>query len=385
MAKFPVFIFPGYLASDLGTIATGQVIWWDPSVAMLLSLGKLRLAANGIDPGPPDGVPIATSTTLQDPWPAVVNLLVQQLDPNTWNPIACTGYDWRLDYATQAKSLSDSLATHVDPKFPATLVAHSMGGLILVMAWANLLAVGKQHLIRRIITLGTPFQGSYLPVLFINGTLGSAQQLQAIGQIAVTLPLANPVVWTATFINNVALSFPSLYQALPSLVGSEAANDPNRSALYKASNWNPALQVSQAWLDYAANTTQPLLAGPTTFPPSDVMTCVYGTGCPTPYALQSPNAPLNLLGLSFDNNGDGVVHQGSAIRTNALVVQVTSSHSSIPLGTAQTGDLASWITDPRSAPLPVPPMVTKLTPILANVTDPPEADPVTQLVCVGGG
>jgi hypothetical protein len=216
----------------------------------------------------------------------------------------------------------------------------------------------------------------------MNGTSGTIQQLLAIGQLWPLIPVVNPLLWYSDFLSNIALTWSAFYELMPSLLGSEEEADPYRNLFFNAANYPSGLAASNAWLGYATNTFQPLFASPLVQPPPWVMTCVYGTGIPTPNQLLTNTSPLILGNLGYTLAGDGVVTSGSAQQPQALAVSVTGTHSSIPLGIAQSGLLASLITDPRAAPSPTPPTVIVLKPVPMNVTDPPESDPVSGTVCL---
>ena len=379
-----VYLLPGFTASDLGIASTGEILWWDPNFLAVVALGKMRLAPDGVTPGPPDGVQMAVDTKPQSPWGQILTELQSQLDIATWN-VAVGPYDWRLDLNTQAQQLADNIRQHSTPTAPATIVGHSAGGLVAVLAWANLLATSEQILVRRIITICTPFQGSYGTLAWLTGASGTVQQLLNLGNLSMWNSQVIATKWTLQFIDNVLLTWPSFYQLMPSLLGDEAGNDPNRKLLYTAADYPPDAPPSQAWLDAARLTFQPLIFGSTTRPPSWVMSCVYGQDLVTFNSLQSPNVPVNLQQLGTTQMGDGTVTGASARRDPGVNYGVNGTHASIPLNIALNGFLAELILDPRGPTDPTPPneQIPGGLPVL--VTDPPESDPVSGLVCIGGG
>src|SRR5205807_5333466 len=113
--------------------------------------------------------------------------------------------------------------------------------------------------------------------------------------------------WALSYLNSVALTWPSFYELMPSLLGSEAAADPNRALLFQAGNYDLGTPVSQPWLNHATGVFQPAMQAPDTFPPDYVMTCVVASGLGTPQALASPTLPLALSSLSSTNDGDATV------------------------------------------------------------------------------
>jgi pimeloyl-ACP methyl ester carboxylesterase len=378
-----VYLIPGFLASNLGLLPDGPLIWFAPNLVTVLGLGYLRLAPNGVDPQPPDGQPMGVALPPQDPWPEIQSQLQAQLDVATWS-VAVGPYDWRLDLNAAATSLAGNIRRHSTLAEPATIVGHSAGGLVAVLAWANLNATGDAGLVRRIISICTPFQGSYEPIQWLVGISPSVQQCIALGNSLI--PGSSSVAyWGLNYLNALALTWPSFYQLFPSLVGSEAANDPNRPLLYQVANYPIPTTPSQAWLDYVRNTFQPLIASPATFPPDYVMTCVVAGACVTPDGLQSKSIPLTLRSMGSTWDGDGIVTIGSQTRDPSAVVRVAGSHDSVPMAITQSGKLRDLILDPRGPLDPPPPEVRVAQPIAFNVTAPPESDYVSTLQCIGGG
>lgn len=379
-----VYVIPGFLNSTLGILATGQVLWWDPSYATVLGLGAMRLAADGTSPQPPDGKQIGVDTVPMNPWGLILSSLRSQLDRDVWR-IVVGPYDWRLDLNAAAQSLATSITTNSTVDQPATIVGHSAGGLVAVLAWSKLVATGNENKVRRIITIGTPFQGSYGSIQWMTGENPAMVQLLAVPIALQWSPASTLTLWSLDYLTNLALTWPAFYQLFPALGGSEAARDPNRTLLYDASNYRPAARPSAAWLDYARNTWQPQIAGPTTFPPAWVATYCAGTGLETPYKLKDRGNPLNLVRLGYDNEGDGIVTVESATRRPGKLVTVTGEHSSLPLGMSYSGQLARLITDSRGPPDPPPPDLVVKPPIAENMTSPPQADYVSGQNCLARG
>lgn len=383
MAK-NIYLIPGFLASDMGILATNQAIWWNVNVAALQGIGAMRLAADGVSPGAPDGQQMGVVAVGQNPWPGIQSTLFTQLDPATWS-IRVGPYDWRLDLNAAATSLASSIRRTSTAAEPATIVGHSAGGLVAVLAWSQLVASGDTAKVRRIISICSPFQGSYGPLQWLLGVSGSVQQLLAMGTWGPGLLPTLHAKWALDFLNALALTWPSFYELYPALGGSEAVGDPNRALLYTAGNYRSPTAPDQHWLDFSRNTFQAQLRDPNTFPPDWVMTCVSADGLATPFMLNSSSVPLKLGNLGVTSDGDGVVTAGSAERSPALVVSVTGAHASVPLAITTSGLLAALILDPRGPVTPPPPNVVVLPALPATTTDAPASEYISGLVCIGGG
>lgn len=253
-----------------------------------------------------------------------------------------------------------------------------------MLAWAQLVGSGDTNKVRRIITLGTPFQGSYAGIDFLAGTSPQAGQLVNVGQLSRAIETGKFIQFQQKFLNALALTWPNFYYLLPSLIGTEAAKDPNRALLYTAANYPGLTAPSQAWLDDAKTSFQPAIAAANTFPPWEVATYVAGNSIYTWEALGNGNVPIDWSTRINDSAGDGVVTQGSALRGPGKNFVFVSDHASLPLGLTITGDLADMIREERSPPPPPPVVEFSGTKVIINTTPAPEEDPVTALTCIGG-
>lgn len=381
----PVLLIPGFSASDLAIAATGDQIWFDLTVAAALNIGVMRLAPDGVSPGPPDGRQLGIiPSPLQDPWGQVRANLIAQMDISVWR-IQVLPYDWRLTLETVAANLAQQIRQSVTPGEPATLVGHSAGGLVCVLAWANLLASGDSDKIRRIITIGTPFQGSYGTVQWLVGFNQTVIELLNAG-VALRGTLGfDPAKWTLDYLSAIALSWPSFYELFPFLGTPDATIDPYRPLLFNAANYGSIPPVSQGHLDHAADSFQPAVRAALPTIPSWVLTTVAAQGLATPFRLRTNVVPLDLMALDSTQDGDGVVLASSAAVSTSKTYFVAGEHNSLPYGLAQSGELRDMILDQRGPLTPPSPPKRLEKGIGMNVTAPPESDPVSGLQCLSGG
>jgi len=107
-------------------------------------------------------------------------------------------YDWRQDI----KKLGGQLALHLKRagNRKVNLVAHSMGGLISRQAIAQ-----EASNIERLVMMGTPNHGSFVPTLAIRGIYGIVRKIAAIDL------KHTPKEMSALVFN----TFPGLYQMMP--------------------------------------------------------------------------------------------------------------------------------------------------------------------------
>jgi pimeloyl-ACP methyl ester carboxylesterase len=174
-----VIYLPGIMGSEL-VDANGAIVWgMKPSLLFRQALFGTVLSR--LIPKPDDG--IVASRPIQ--WPSAIPLL-SSVEPYTAlahrlqgtvfhaDAVKAFAYDWRRSIADAAAALKPFAQAHLrswrerwknvaaverqglpDPQL--TLVCHSMGGLVASYFAAFL---DDERLVRRIITLGTPFAGS---------------------------------------------------------------------------------------------------------------------------------------------------------------------------------------------------------------------------------
>lgn len=368
------------------------VVWIDLAVLMLGKAGETRLAPNGSDPGPPDGVPLF-ATAVPGPYvgfPAAV----------LGTRLALSGYstrvhwfDWRKTLYPAGVALAARIRQEVTAADPCSIVAHSAGGIVARAAWTDLGTTGQQNLVRRIVTCGTPHWGSYTVVQFWCGESATIDLLnywnQQVGyNTAGWAPDITGYVYRDTlFYRRLALTWPSFYDCLPVLGAPNAADDPNRVLLYDAATWPAEARPQQAWLDWSRDHTGPWLRSAASQPPAHVLTCLSGYGRTSPAALVSA-AQLGQAG-AFGNNEDGdgtVVRSSSALASGVLWSYPVDHENWLPTY-SNTGDLAELVLEHRE-PGPPPPPEVSTEPQQTAVQPLPFEEalnsPPSRSVCVGG-
>jgi pimeloyl-ACP methyl ester carboxylesterase len=189
-----VLILPGIMGSKLGGRLQGrrgksrraapQVLWIDP-----LQIAAGRLTALAL----PSEVPVRPMGVLLFSY-ARLKLRLQIEGCNA----AFHPYDWRLGL----EELGAGLAARIrEENRPVIVVAHSMGGLVARMAARNL----PKRLMRRLIMLGTPNQGSFASVQALRGTYPFVRRISTLDRIHSAEYLSEKVFHT----------FPGLYHMLP--------------------------------------------------------------------------------------------------------------------------------------------------------------------------
>jgi Lecithin:cholesterol acyltransferase len=383
------YFLGGLGGTTLGTAADGSApLWVDYTRLAFGEIGGLRLAPDGISPGPPDGVQAYASAPLQAYYQVAMQQLGQQLAPYGYQ-VMPWGYDWRLRVQGSGAALASTIRANATSAAPCSIVGHSLGGLVARAAWASLVGSGDQNLVRRIVTLGSPHYGSYAVVQIWSGGTDLVDQLSAISIFAAGLsmaisPILNAHPWSPPQLMQLMASWPSFYEALPTLGAPDAAQDPYRSDLYTATNWPANRFISQALLDESRDSFAPFLLSANSMPPSWVLTTVAGTGFLTYNSLQSPQALGNNVAMTQAAVGDNSVTESSALLTSSAQWTLHCTHNNLATVLALSGVLAGMILDERAPPSPPPPPSNLPGLYPPTVNGPPLPTPVgTSKICLG--
>lgn len=375
------FFLPGLGGSALALdVAQKQPFWVDYSQLLLGNIGFARLAGDGMAPGPPDGRQLFVGAPLIDYYLAAYSILGRQLAPVGVDVVPWS-YDWRLGVISSGVRFAAAIRAAATRSNPCSVVAHSMGGLVARVAWSQLVATGDTGLVRRIVTLGTPHQGSYGIVALWSADSSQLFQVALLGLLgtgiraALNLP-GPPALVSPSAIIAMTATWPALYDVLPLLGSEDSAGDPNRSALYGA-GWPAALSISPRWLAESAGTFGPLMLSAASQPPAGVLTTVGGIGLETPEILLNPSLLGSPSAYSHTSNGDGAVTINSALVLESAQFITRCAHSDLPYYLAAGGQLATWVLDPRTAPAPPPPPAKIIDEFPVLLAGPPLTRPLT--------
>jgi pimeloyl-ACP methyl ester carboxylesterase len=250
MPQSPVIIVPGITATSLSDYyQTPPNRVWDLPSLERMPLGFIRKFER-ICLHPDD-----MRFELREParvkevsvFSAVYGDLIEELRVNLEQdgkptPVYPFGYDWRQSCALTAAELErfidevmqrTALLPHYrDKEFQVDLVAHSMGGLV---AADYLRRFGKKGKVRKVVSLGTPFQGSLDAVLKL---------IVGKGQLTGNSPRDRE--------RQTARMTPSLYELLPSFPGAVQSTESQLEQLFKPQAWQPSLvRTLQRFIDEA--------------------------------------------------------------------------------------------------------------------------------------
>jgi len=355
------YVVPGLAGSELfRDPALTSLLWVSYTELMLGTLGGMRLAPDGISPGPPDGIALYPGAPLPEYYESPIVQLAAALGPHGYDTFV-HGYDWRLSTRITGPQLAARIRAEVDPADPCSIVAHSLGGLVARLAWADLARTGQTALVRRIVTLGTPHWGSYGAVRVWSLDHDLVTQLSYLSWLTaafwtVPIAVAGGLLWSPTRIAALAATWPSMYETLPSLLAPDAASDPGRAAIYNG-QWPAARGVRPDLLADARDVYQPLLASAATQPPSWVMTTVAGVGESTVGALVAPWLLGDARAYKVTGDGDTTVQTSSALLAGSAQFTLGGCHGDLPEIAVGIPAAVNAILDPRGPPGPAPPPV----------------------------
>jgi len=369
-------VLPGFAASELRLLAAnGPVLWVSYTLLALGQIGKARLAPDGESPGPPDGVTCVPTGPLADYYQPTIDVLSRDLASAGYSVVGA-GFDWRRSPAILGAQLAGTIRALATADNPLSIVAHSYGGIVARFAWYFLGQNNETNLVRRLVTLGTPHQGTYTPVAVFSQDEETFRQIFWLsGLVRGALSPGGSVIllpqWSMADLTQLAMTWPALYALFPLLDSADAPNDPYRANLYNAANWPAGLQPNAAWLDYSRVTLGTVLRDPSSMPPPQVLTTVAGAGVPTFATLETPAILGNSAGLSVTDQGDGRVTVTSALVAGAAAYTLPVRHSDLTVSSMVLDHLAAWVLAERPPPPPPPPTVTTAGTVVPILTGPP--------------
>ena len=184
-----VFLLPGIMGTHLAL--KKQRKWIDVSAIVWGGLGMLAIDAEDVEP---DGL---------------VESYYERLFDHLWPhyDVITFGFDWRRPISESAKLLAQEIAEELENhKRPVCILAHSMGGLVgraFVAAypdlWSKMTRRGG-----RLVMLGTPNHGSYVPAQVLT-------QQHKLMKFVAAFDLRNSL----DKLTNVVRAYPGLIEMLP--------------------------------------------------------------------------------------------------------------------------------------------------------------------------
>lgn len=302
----PVIIVPGICGSSLWRLggsfdAAINRIWLNTFALVVGRWRWLQLAPDGVSPvaGNPA---LSAQTILWDFYSPLVTQLVER----GWD-VDALPYDWRTSGGYAGEALTSKILK-IYQGIPINLVCHSLGGLVARIACARLAASGDLAKVGRIVSLGTPHWGSWEA----GGGLSCRDwPTSALAGLLAGLGVLNPLGLDFTLLQNVACSWPSMYQLLPSPLAPGMTLE-TALALYDEETWQQkGVPVDAGWMANAFNGWQSLPALPSGVPwlsvGGDGVETANGPDpsgiCPTPSLCPHTNAGDGTVPLAYARYG----------------------------------------------------------------------------------
>jgi pimeloyl-ACP methyl ester carboxylesterase len=341
---------PGITASFLSFDRFGGKPYYPDPVAMATNNPfTAALAADGVSPNPNGGQQLYPFDVYQ--FQQLRAILQPQLPSNF--SLTSFPYDWRLLPSIEADRLWTQIKLENTPDSPATLLCHSMGGLVGCLVYRNADAENRTNLIRRVICLGSPLGGSYA-VVKVAGQLLTGQ---VDNTLATLFSVGAPLLFqlATRLARLLVFTLPGFVSLFPNNTGNAAYGDPKRGLLYDPASYP---DLNQPFIAAVLARQVPVMSvhkvAVQLCERSGVLVTVSGTSALTAAALR-PDAtdilPASLLN-TFD--GDGLVTVRASQSSFGPGSTKPYTHNQLPLSLASDGSLAALITAPVSAPVVTP-------------------------------
>ena len=284
-----VLIVPGIMGSTLGTerqFFLDDVIWVDP-----IDIAAGHLTSLALIPGPSRNKALGVILFVYLKMKLQLKLSGYDAD---FHP-----FDWRQSIDGLGQELAKRIAD--DPATEISLVAHSMGGLV---SRAAMKVSGKK--IRRLIMLGTPNYGSFVPMQAFRGIY------PIIRKIALVDVTHSPEELTQLVFN----TFTGLYQMLP------AAEKFSAFDIFDLESWPKTGPLPRKQLLDGARKTQSFFAAP-----DGRFILIAGINQDTATDVQLDG---NDFKFSITKDGDGTVPLAFAQLPSVPTYYVEDEHGSLP-------------------------------------------------------
>lgn len=327
-----VLLVPGFAGNELRNPdlfgIRGARVWVSPVNLFLGGWERMRLNPSGSGPAPGVFLSLRPGGALRE----FYNAPADYLRARGQNPVDAV-IDWRYRLSQNAVELVRQIR-ELSGLGQVSIMAHSRGGLVTAFALNLLADAGELDRVRNVVTLGTPWAGSYLPVLYLAG--GDRLNRAVSAGLAARLGRSWPLDYRSTP-QELFASWPASYELLPDPAAAAANGDPLAAQLYDPASWAATGATVNA--DRLAE-ARGLWPERRPMPAGVRWLAVVGDG----YGTAGPVASLDNLAdpasVPDDLDGDGIVPLWSATRGTRETVTLQLDHRA--LCTDQTSLGVSW-------------------------------------------
>jgi pimeloyl-ACP methyl ester carboxylesterase len=329
-----VIVLPGICGNELLLQLpfgqTGAPLWLSPLILAGPLVQSLALNASGAAPQNPLALPLIPGGCIPFVYGGLGTALAEQ-----GYKVFCPSMDWRTGVALDAQRVVEFIIREA-PFAPFALVCHSRGGLVARRAMGLLDDLRRSSLVTKVVTLGTPHSGSFVPVIIWFRVGDWYNYLDSVATGVYLLQQAVPV---RVSIIDISKTWPGLYELLPR-PGTPLCPLAAAPGFYYGPSWVPyTYGISAYHLDNALHQWDTLPA----LLPSVKWLTVAGTGYATPLTVGNGLQLPSPAGLVYGGDGDGTVPRLSALVDGAEQLVTGASHSNI-IEHAETIDAVfSWL------------------------------------------
>jgi len=300
--KRPVVVIPGFMGSNLWL--GSQQIW--PNVRQLFRDPDILRYGEGtpyLEPrGLVDEVVVVPGVIKQEQYGGLIHYLEEALGYERGKDLLDFAYDFRQDVRISAQQLAVAVENW-NVKAPVTIIAHSMGSLLSRYYVDRL---GGHRRVERLVLLGGPMLGA--PKTVLNLAIGA--DLLPFGVMG-------------TRLRDVLMTFPSIYQLLPSYpccAESGAAINWLSDELWVPENCRPFVRTAAQF----RSELRPSPAVPTV--------CVFGYNLKTVTSLhveRNGSGMCDVVEGVIDLGGDGSIPESSATFQGVEIHPVQQYHGTL--------------------------------------------------------
>lgn len=332
MPRTAIFV-PGFLGSDLhlGNTSLGEFnkIWL--GIPTFLGGGYRLMDLDGFFPLP-NGIPLQVGSAL---W-AIYGDFLEWLG-RKFERVRVVPWDWRFSAADAVPAVAQALREELSAGNAVVILGHSAGGRVAALA-ANTLFPNERVNLQWVVTVGTPWRGSWRGVEALIGRAESVHQgaaLAAAGQFSIAR-------YERFKIQKVLSSFQGLYELFPTSQIQAELSPPGAPDCWNPGSYDGIFQPVNAGKLAAGHA----YAEANTVPdPSLPLINIIGVGVSTPGPF-TPGDDFADSNLDYSLDGDGVVAVQSSRfvgPARVIILEVPGEHGRLCSAEGTLGALAALI------------------------------------------